>query len=332
MPSHQMEGEDYKAGAGALSGERIFGDADPATALRQYQANALWHGLRTLLKGEETTTNELTAASGAADQTEGYIRLAKAIRRSARRFQASNILSVTLSNGGNTIFTPGQDAFCFHLVDPTPTPAGVDSYVHPIPSSNNTQKNRLILIVNMTDSFKMVGNSYYQKYVRLAPRESCWFYGLDESGSGTTIWQAIGRPFDELGFSSWAALFRDSANTGNSVGMDMKYRVVNQVVTMYIPQAHLVLGSGPGVRMDIVPNGGSVPTFLKPYPAVAGQVQQPPIVMVINGTTPIAAGTTSLESTLTPSRWMGIGKPTGGVWVNGDDIQIAAQCITYLGA
>lgn len=326
MPSHQMEGEDYKAGSGALTGERIFGDADPATALRQYQANALWHGLRTFLKAEEAA-GDLTAASGAADQAEGYIRLAKAIRRAIRRFQPSNIANLILTTT-NTVFTPSQDVFCYHLTDTTPTPVAADSYVHP--SIGSDQKNRLILIVNMTGSFKVVGNSYYQKYVRLAPRESCWFYGLDESGSGTVIWQAVGRPFDDVGFQTFSALLQDSANTGNSVGMNILYRVVNRIVTLCIPPTTLTFGSGPGVNLDIVPNGGTVPAFLKPFTDVVGQSLQPPIVLNVNGTVSVVA-TAEQRSTLDTARLFRITKP-GGSWVNGDVVQIASQSFTFLGA
>jgi hypothetical protein len=193
MPSHQIEGGDYAAGSGNLSGERIHKDAAPATEFRQYQANALWHGLRKLIKDFQVS-GDLTAASGSADQTEGYVRLAKAVMRSARRMLSANITNVTVSDF-TTILTPTQDVFCYHLIDAV-SPQPVNSIIEVFDNDFANQKNRLILIVNKTGEYRLVGTGAFQRYVRLAPMESCWFYAM-ENGSDTA-WMGIGRQFHDL--------------------------------------------------------------------------------------------------------------------------------------
>ena len=193
MPSHQMEGGDYAAGSGALSGERIHKDAAPATEWRQYQANAVWHGLRKIIRDFQIA-GDLTAASGSADQTEGYVRLGKALARMPRRVLPANITQVTVSEFSQTL-TPTQDVFIYHLVDAV-SPQPENSLILPIQTDNANQKGRFILILNKTAKYRLVGDSGYQRYVRLAPMESCWFYAMDDGDF--TAWMAIGRQFYNL--------------------------------------------------------------------------------------------------------------------------------------
>lgn len=185
MPTHPIEGEDYGAGSGALAGERIHKDAAPATAFRQYQANALWHGLRTLVK-QVQVSGDLTAASGSADQSEGYVRLAKAIRRASNGFQQDEVDLVTIANAVTNSFLIPPDKFVFLMEEggggPYPNAAAV-------PDGAVAHQYRVILVINNTTSTKLVGSTGTVTSLRAG--ESCFFYGAPASGA--TAWTPIGR-------------------------------------------------------------------------------------------------------------------------------------------
>lgn len=184
MPTHQIEGEDYGAGSGALSGERIHKDAVPATAFRQYQANALWHGLRTLVK-QVQLSGDLTAGSGATDQSEGYIRLAKAIRRAANGYLQENEALVVVDDAVSNSFEVPPDQFAFLLEES----GGPYPFAAVEPATDVEHRYRAILVINNTASPKTVGTP--GTVVTLQSGESCFFYGMPASGS--TAWMPIGK-------------------------------------------------------------------------------------------------------------------------------------------
>ena len=255
MPTYPIEESDYAAGSGALSGERVFKNTVPATTVREQTENGIWHGLRTLVR-QFQISGDLTAANYAAELTAGFANLSKAVRRAARRFLADNIGTVTCTTS-NTLLTPAADIACYHLIDAV-SPIGAGAYVHFSGTYADT-KNRLVLIVNMTDSFKVVGNSYYQKYIRLEPRESCWFYGLDESGSGTVIWQAIGRQFEDPIYQTFSA--EVTGPGGTSGAGTVKYRKAGNRITLILPTMTFSCSGGGNVYLQAA-GSGPVPDIL----------------------------------------------------------------------
>ncbi len=193
MPTHQIEGEDYAAGSGALAGERVHKDAVPATAWRQYQANALWHGLRGIVKDEQVS-GDLTAASGSADQAAGYVLLGKALRRMARRFKSAEVQSVVATSAGYT-FTPAPDKFVYMIDNDGSGPYGDGSAIYPDTTDPTSNDYRFILCINISADAKVIGDSASGKMARLLPGESCFFYGMPDSGS--TLWVPVGMPLDD---------------------------------------------------------------------------------------------------------------------------------------
>jgi hypothetical protein len=241
MPTHLIEGEDYKAGSGALSGERIFGDADPATAFRQYEANALYHGLRDIVKAFQIS-GDLTAASGATDQTEGYVKLGKALARMARRFRAAEIGSVALDAVSAT-FSVDPSKFVYIITEAPTYGPYVDGKIYPDPTSPAANNGRVILMINASDYSKMVGHNASGKLAQLQPGESCFLYGQDLGG--VTTWIPIGKDVSQERTVSVKAY--DSGATGTtSSAVDMiviPHSSQRRIQTINIPQMTITMAS-----------------------------------------------------------------------------------------
>ena len=244
MPSNLLDESDYSAGSGPLSGDRVFKNADPATTAREQTFNTLWHNLRTFLKGFQIS-GDLTAANYAADLAAGFPNLAKAIMRAGRRMLSANIANVTVSEF-TLVLTPTQDVFCYHLVDPAgPTPAQpTDSIIVPVDTDNTNQKGRLILIVNKTADYRLVGCATYQRYVRLAPLESCWFYAMDDGAY--TAWMGIGRQFLNLESPEYFSVrcYDGGASGTMSDAVDMSWSVYghrDRVMTINVPTTSVTM-------------------------------------------------------------------------------------------
>ncbi len=245
MPTHVLEGIDYGSGSGALSGERIFKDGDPATEVIAVDANALWHGLRTLVK-QEQISGDLTAADGATDQTEGYIRLAKALRRASRRVQSAEVTTLVMDSAGYT-FTPTKDGFVYLITEDGGGPY-LDGAVYPLTSVPTTHNGRYILVINTSTTQKVVGDSGSQQAATLRKNEACLFFGLAVSGPATK-WVPVGLPLDVAAFSYPTVSVKyyddgDHSVVSSAVSMRPVFHGPGgRVVTINIPYASVTMGT-----------------------------------------------------------------------------------------
>lgn len=266
MPTHPIEGSDYKAGSGALAGERVYGNADPATAFSEYEANALYHGLRNVVKAEQIS-GDLTAASGAADQAEGFVRLGKALRRAARRLQSGNLQQITV-NASPLTFSVPPDVVGFMLVDASPTPLAAESLVHPDPASNGQNKNRFIFVLNQTTAFRLVGHGFSGRYMRLPPGEGCWLYGVDDTGSNNTFWTPIGELDDAPnGYHTFNAKWYSNFSTPEATAafdmFYMRHGPGRRLITINYPTSQFTLGeAASAMRLASSDGFANTPGFL----------------------------------------------------------------------
>lgn len=252
MPTHLIEGGDYGSGSGALAGERIHKDAAPATEFRQYQANALWHGLRTLVK-QEQISGDLTAASGSADQTEGYVRLAKAIRRAARRATSENIIDVEMGSAGYTL-VPSVDGFVYNLTEDTPH--GINSLVNI--DTDVDFIGRTILIFNLSTQPKLIGDFLSGERARLSPGEACLFHA---AGTGLAKWTPIGKEFYVANTGSFAISLRGSTSGELAIGT-MRWAIRDGRAFLDIDAMSSVSLSGTESVTITAAAGAALPSFL----------------------------------------------------------------------
>lgn len=274
MPTNPLEELDYKAGAGALSGERVFGNTVPATSTREQTFNTLWHGLRNLVK-QEQISGDLTAADYATELTAGFVNMAKAIRRSARRLQASNIQTTTVNATPLTVTIP-PDIFGVMLIDASPTPLAGESRIHPLSTANAQNKGRFIFVLNQTTAFRLVGHASSGRYARLAPGEGCWLYGVDDTGSGNTFWTPIGDLDDAPNayhtFNAQWYNNADHAQKTDSFDMNyMRHGPGRRLMTINYPTSGVILTTAANVMLLASSDGfAATPTFLWPTQNLPG--------------------------------------------------------------
>lgn len=185
MPSHVVEGSHSVAGSGALAGEQIYADSAPATDLIAVDMNAVWHGLRTLIR-QEQVSGDLTAGSGATDLSEGFIRLTKAIRRAAARRLANNIIDISSSTGiaSPFAFNPNLDESAFTISGDNGDAVVLDG--------DPKHDCRLITLTNKSSSssfYVMYGSGNILSMV-LPPSASICMYRAP--GSPSSIWMPVG--------------------------------------------------------------------------------------------------------------------------------------------
>lgn len=267
MPTIPLEEDDYVAGSGALAGERIFKNADPATTFQEESANTLWHGLRNLVKQEEVS-GDLTAADYATDLAAGFPNLAKAIRRAAKRFQSDGVETVQMSSPGYT-HSLSREVFAYIIADDVNGPYDGGAF-YPDTSVPAENDRRIILIINGTDSKKIAGDSSTQQGITLFPGEACAFFATSIAGPAT-LWIPIGRPLDYGAFGHktlLCKLYNGANGTEASAAFALAYEWVpnRRTVTIHIPSVGLTVTTGGQNYLTIAQSDASqFPTGLRAY-------------------------------------------------------------------
>lgn len=261
MPTHPMTGPDYSIpGSGALSGERIAKDSAPATAFEQYAMNAIWHGLRFVVK-EMQISGDLTAASGSADQTEGFFRLSMALRRMARRYKSGEVVTKLMTSPGYTAVLT-SDVYVYTIGEDGGGPYGDDSAFYPDTTNPTMNNYRLILIVNGTAQSKLVGDSASQKYARLMAGESCFFYGIPNSGA--TLWKPIGKDIVVAHDGTVSIkLFGGTSAASSAVTLEWFHHAENKLVTVSIPAMQVTLDASDALLTIFQAAGTSLPVEIR---------------------------------------------------------------------
>lgn len=181
MPNFPLEETDRKAGSGALAGEFVFGNTVPATTFREQSANAVWHGLRGLIK-QMDNAGDLMDANYAAALADGFSKIGKALIRAGRRAGPNDFLDISSSTGIASPFSfdPPMDEHSFLV-----TGNNGDALV----LSNDTKHAyRLILLTNTSSvsSFYIMYGSGAVRSVVLPPSSSiCMFLA---PGSPSAFW------------------------------------------------------------------------------------------------------------------------------------------------
>lgn len=258
MPTNILEETDYAAGAGALSGERVFKNADPATTFREQSGNSIWHNLRTLIR-EMQVSGDLTQVSYAADLAAGFPNISKAIRRAARRLRAAESVTVLATNAGST-FTLTSDVFAYFLNNDGGGPYGDGSAMYPDTTNPGMNNYRLILVLNASGEEKLVGDSSSGKVVKLRDKESCYFYGIPNGGA--TYWIAVGKGlFTPISTGTIPVKIFNTANGAQaSSAQDLVYRhdTEKKLVTVSIPGMGLTMTTGGGYGVNLLQSDGSL--------------------------------------------------------------------------
>ena len=154
---HQLEGGDYQN----VSGEHRFKDTDPATEVVASDMNAVYLSLLRLV----TASGQTLKADGAADASDDWMQIVRAVKRLARQDAWTD---VDLAPIGPTaaIIDSDRDKHLFRINDP----GGSVSLNVALPTSSTAHNGRAIILYNNT-GVQLSVNGWTESYP-LYPEEA----------------------------------------------------------------------------------------------------------------------------------------------------------------
>lgn len=235
----------------SIGGHLAYKDTDPPTDVNASDINSLWRGLLSI-SVQEGIGGDLLAADGATDQSEGWVRLSKAIRRAANRPVTGSIVIA----GSSVSPTLDKDAFAFAITESGG--AHVDGIVYIDQANPGYNDRRVIIVYNASTSAKRVyaTTTPGDKVVTLQPGQAVMLYG--RSGSGETDWEVIGGQPQNGSFS--VDLIKDGVTVMDT--RVLHWFINGKIATIVLPNIQAV-GLGPTSVLEIkATGGGPLPAFL----------------------------------------------------------------------
>lgn len=236
---HEIEG----ANPATISGHLAYKDTDPPTDLVAYDMNAVYRGLMRLVLDSGVGL----ADDGADDQSEGWDRILKSVRRLAMK-HAQTVITII---GSTYSLTPSADVNAYIIREASSHASALISL-----DTDPTHIGRLLIFQNDTTSDKLIRVNVFRS-VLLKPNRVVMMYASNNSTGTAALWEPVdGATEGQL--ITVAARLRNVAVPAEFTNFNLIYMRQGRspIVTLIIPSIAVVLAS-PATQLEIVTPAGA---------------------------------------------------------------------------